>query len=330
MSASQPSEDELIARYFAPIAGPGSLGLLDDAALIRPSPGQDLVVTADALVAGVHFFADDAARSIARKCLAVNLSDLAAKAATPVGFVLTLALPAAWSPDWLGDFAEGLGQEAAHRGCPLLGGDTVRTPGPLTVSITAFGSVPEGRMVPRTGVRPGDSLYVTGTIGDAALGLQFRLEAKPDASPIDPESRAFLLDRYLHPQPRLALRDALERHASGGMDVSDGFVGDLRKMMRASGCGAEVHLERVPLSPAAEAAITAVPSRFEVAMTGGDDYEILVSVPAQQTEAFESQARASGVRVTAVGRAVPGSAPPRFLASGGQDRRFDRGSFSHF
>jgi thiamine-monophosphate kinase len=335
LSSSRPSEDELISRFFAPIAGPGGLGLLDDAASMRPPPGQDLVVTADALVAGVHFFADDPAGSIARKCLAVNLSDLAAKGATPISFVLTLALPSRWTAEWLGDFAAGLGQEAARYGCPLLGGDTVRTPGPLTVSITALGSVAAGRMVPRTGVRPGDRLYVSGTIGDAALGLQLRLDVGraggfASLGALDATSRNDLLDRYLHPQPRLALRNALLTHASGGMDVSDGLVGDLRKMMRASGCSAEVDLARVPVSEAARQALVLAPDLFDLAVTGGDDYEILASVPPGQAAAFERDAHAAGVPVAAIGTAVPEAAPPRFLGPDGHDKSFVRGSFSHF
>ena len=173
------TEDDLIASYFAPIAGPGALGLQDDAACIAAPDGCDVVLTKDAVVAGVHFFADDPADSIARKALRVNVSDLAAKGADPLGFLLALALPAGLDSAWLGRFARGLGDDAAHYGIPLLGGDTVKTPGPLTISITALGSVPRGRMARRTGARAGDRIYVTGTIGDAALGLKLRLGETP-------------------------------------------------------------------------------------------------------------------------------------------------------
>ena len=169
--SSRPGEDELIARFFAPLAGPAGLGLRDDAALLKPPPGDDLVLTTDALVAGVHFFADDPPGAIARKALRVNLSDLAAKGARPLGFLLSLALPRDWSEDWLTAFADGLGADASAYDCPLAGGDTVATPGPLTLSVTAFGAVRPGRMVLRSGVKPGDRLYVTGTVGDAAIGL---------------------------------------------------------------------------------------------------------------------------------------------------------------
>ncbi len=327
---TRPSEDELISRYFAPIAGPGGLGLLDDAASIRLPPGQDLVVTADALVAGVHFFPDDPAFSIGRKCLAVNLSDLAAKAAKPTGFVLTLALASGWTAEWLGAFAAGLGQEASTGGCPLLGGDTVRTPGPLTVSITALGVVAADRLVPRTGAKPGDRLYVTGTIGDAALGLELRLRSGGAGATIGQGERDFLLDRYLHPQPRLGLRDALARHASGGMDISDGLIGDLRKMMRASAVSAEVDLARVPLSGAARVLVAQAPALFDTAVTGGDDYEILASIPPDRAEAFERDARAAAIPVTPIGATIAGSEPPVFREQDGTERQFDRGSFSHF
>lgn len=318
-------EDSLIARFFAPIAGPGGLGLRDDAALIVPPPGHDLVVTADALVAGGHFFAEDAPGSVARKALRVNLSDLAAKGAEPLGFTLALALPAGWTADWLEAFARGLGEDAASYACPLLGGDTVKAGGPLTLSITAFGTVPHGRMVPRTGARAGDRLYVSGTVGDAALGLQLRL-----AGWRAPAGQEHLLDRYLHPQPRLALSVALLDHASGAMDVSDGLVGDLAKMMRASGASAEVDLAAVPLSPAARLAVAADPALFDAAVTGGDDYEILASVPEDRATAFEAAAGAAGVPMTAIGRVRTGNAPALFRDREGRPRRFARGSFSHF
>ena len=257
MTADRPSEDDLIARYFAPLAGSGGLGLRDDAALLAPPEGCEIVLTVDGLVGGVHFFASDPPETIARKALRVNLSDLAAKGSPPLGFLLTLALPRDWKPDWLELFAKGLGEDAASFACPLLGGDTVSTSGPLTLSITALGSVPTGRMVPRDGAREGDALYVSGTIGDAALGLRVRAACLPaQGEPAGPESgAAFLLDRYLVPQPRSALAAALRDHASGAMDVSDGLVGDLTKMMRVSGASAEVDIDRVPLSEAARATI---------------------------------------------------------------------------
>jgi thiamine-monophosphate kinase len=324
---SRLGEADLIARYFAPLAGPAGLGLRDDAALMRPLPGEDLVLTTDALVAGVHFFADDPPGTIARKALRVNLSDLAAKGARPLGFLLALALPPDWRDDWLEAFAEGLGSDVMDYKCPLVGGDTVATPGPLTLSVTAIGAIAQGRMPRRTGVRPGDRLYVTGTIGDAAIGLKIRLGRDLNISPAD---KAFLLERYLTPYPRLALIGAMAAYASGGMDVSDGFVGDLTKMLDVSGVSARVLLDRLPLSPAARAAIAANPDLFEVAATGGDDYELLASAPRESAANFEAAAAVAGVPVTFVGEAVEGRAPPTFIGPDGDPLVFGRGAFSHF
>jgi thiamine-monophosphate kinase len=322
----RPGEDDLIARYFAPLAGPAGLGLKDDVALLTPPSGRDLVLTTDALVAGVHFFADDPPAAIARKALRVNLSDLAAKGAAPLGFLLSLALPAGWTADWLEDFARGLGEDALAYDCPLLGGDTVKTPGPLTLSITALGSAQTGGMVARTGVRPGDRLYVSGTIGDAALGLRLRLGQGPLLS--EPH-RLHLLDRYLLPRPRLALAPAMV-FAHGGMDVSDGLIGDLEKMLRVSGVSASVDLGRLPLSDAAMAAIAADPALFEIAATGGDDYEVLATVSPEDASAFEAAAATAGVRVAFVGVAVEGATPPRWVGRDGREVSFARGAFSHF
>jgi thiamine-monophosphate kinase len=322
----RPGEDDLIERYFAPLAGPAGLGLKDDAALLTPPPGRDLVLTTDALVAGVHFFADDPPGAIARKALRVNLSDLAAKGATPVGFLLSLALPSGWTEPWLAAFASGLGEDAQTYYCPLMGGDTVKTPGPLTLSITALGSVVTGGMAARTGVRPGDRLYVSGTIGDAALGLRLRLGQGPALAEAH---RLHLLDRYLLPRPRLALTPAMV-FAHGGMDVSDGLVGDLTKMLRVSGVGASIELARLPLSAAAAAAISADPASFEIAATGGDDYEILAAVPPDNASTFEAAATTAGVAVAFVGLAIEGAAPPRFLGRDGREVSFTRGAFSHF
>jgi thiamine-monophosphate kinase len=318
------SEDDLIARYFAPWAGAGGFALKDDAAALTPPDGCELVLTVDALVAGVHFFADDPPGAVAKKALRVNLSDLAAKGADPLGFLLALSLPKGWEPAWLEAFSQGLREDAAAYGCPLLGGDTTRTPGPLTLSITALGATREGAMVKRFGARPGDLLYVTGTIGDAALGLACREGLRGLA----PDHRAFFEDRYLLPRPRNAAARAMRDHARGGMDVSDGFVGDLTKMMRASGCGARVELERVPFSDAARAAMALEPALCERAMTGGDDYELLAAVEPARAGAFERAMRAAGVAVTQVGEAR--AAGVAFIAADGRETRFAQGSFQHF
>ena len=327
----RPSEDDLIARYFAPLAGSGGLQLKDDAALIRPTAGHDLVVTVDALVAGVHFYADDPPASIALKALGVNLSDLAAKGAEPAGFLLGLALPPGWSPDWLAEFARGLGLAADRGLCPLLGGDTVRTPGPLTLSITAFGEVPAGRMVRRTTARAGDMILVSGSIGDAALGLKVHGPDKPDwVKALDRTQSAFLSDRYLHPQPRQALAPALQQHASAAMDVSDGLAGDAAKMMRASGVSAVIDLDKVPLSPAARAAVMADLSCLMLAMTGGDDYEILCTAHPDAVAALCAKAQKANILLHPIGTVLEaGATPARFLRDGAEIA-VGQGSFSHF
>jgi thiamine-monophosphate kinase len=325
----RPSEDDLIATTFAPLAGAGGLGLRDDAACLTPPPGGDLVLSKDMLVAGVHFFADDAAGDVARKALRVNLSDLAAKAAAPLGFLLGLALPPDWREDWLAAFAVALGADATAFAVPLLGGDTVKTPGPLSISITVLGSVPAGGMVRRAGTRAGDALYVSGTIGDAALGLAVRRGDAAWAAALDPAKAATLRDRYLLPQPRLALRAALSAHARAAMDISDGFVGDLAKMLALDGLGATVEASRVPLSDAARAALTLDPALLATALTGGDDYEVLCSVPPDASAAFEAAASAAGCPVTAIGTAVARDGVV-LLEAGGLPMTLSTASYQHF
>jgi thiamine-monophosphate kinase len=328
--SSHSSEDELIARFFAPLAGEGGLGLKDDAALLRPAPGHDLVLTVDGVVAGVHFLPDDPPASVARKALGVNLSDVAAKGAEPAGFLLTLALPDDWTEAWLSGFSQGLGEAAEASRCPLLGGDTVRANGPLWISVTALGQVPAGRMVPRGGARPGDRLCVTGTIGDAALGLALRAADPPAwAAHLSDREREHLADRYLHPRPRLAVAAALRAHASAAMDVSDGLAGDLAKMMRASGTSASVDLNAIPLSPAAQAALASDTSLIDQIATGGDDYEILCAVSTDRLAAFLADAAAAEVETTVIGQVEDGEGQPVFRC-GDRERSYARGSFSHF
>jgi thiamine-monophosphate kinase len=323
------SEDDLIARFFAPIAGPGALGLKDDAACLTPPPGCDLILTKDALVAGVHFFSDDPPEAIARKALRVNVSDLAAKGADPLGFLLAIALPIGVETGWIEAFARGLGEDALRWSIPLLGGDTVKTPGPAMVSVTALGTTPTGHMVPRTGVRAGDLIFASGTIGDSALGLQVRLAPQRFAA-LSHGARAHLLARYLDPQPRLALAPVLRDHAGAGMDVSDGLVGDLTKMLKASGVSAIIRLCDAPLSDAAREAIAMEPALFETAMTGGDDYELLVATSPQKAKVLQEDARAAGVPLTLIGEAVAGAGQPQFIGADGAQLVFARGSFSHF
>ncbi len=321
------AEDRLIARFFAPLANtPGALGLTDDAAFLTPPAGCDLVLTTDALVAGVHFFADDSADMVARKALRVNLSDLAAKGAKPLGFLLSLALPKEAGEDWLSAFAKGLRADAELYGCPLFGGDSVRTPGPVTMSVAMVGSVPQGTMVRRAGAKPGDRIFVTGSIGDAALGVKLRNGEK---WPLSAGQRDHLLSRYLLPQPRNALSEAVRTHATAAMDVSDGLAGDLAKLARVSGVAATVEVAKVPLSDAAKAALAADPALIETALTGGDDYEIVCTIPPAKADAFRNAAKTANVPVIDIGAIAAGEGA-RFIAADGREITFKHASFSHF
>lgn len=328
--ASASGEDSLIARYFRPLAtDPGAFNLVDDAAILMSS-GDDLVVTTDAIVEGVHFLSNDPPDAIARKALRVNLSDLAAKGATPAGFVLTLALRDA-DDAWLSSFAQALGEDAVTFGCPILGGDTVSTPGPLMISITAFGRVPAGRMVRRTGARAGDRICVTGTIGDAALGLDVLRDGKVAAVLADDAvSRAALVGRYRVPAPRNSLAVIVRDHASAGMDVSDGLAGDLAKLCAASGVSARIEVDAVPVSPAASAVLAKGAATLETILAGGDDYEVLCTVPENRLADFLARAAGAGVAVAEIGVVLAGAATPAFVDRQGRAIALSRLSYSHF
>jgi thiamine-monophosphate kinase len=323
-------EDSLIARYFKPLAtDPGAFGLTDDAAILKSS-ADDVVVTTDAIVEGVHFLSGDPPDTIARKALRVNLSDLAAKGATPAGFVLTLALRNA-ADAWLAPFARGLGEDAMLFQCPLLGGDTVSTPGPLMISITAFGRVPPGKMVHRNGAKAGDRVVVSGTIGGAALGLDIlKGGAVAGALAGDAAARDSLIGRYRIPQPRVTLAQAVRDHASVAMDVSDGLAGDLAKLCAASGVSAVIDAQSIPLSAAAQALLTRGIVGIEAIVSGGDDYEILCTIPENRFDAFADAAKLAGVPITSIGTVLARSAFPRFIDGQGSEIALPRLSWSHF
>jgi thiamine-monophosphate kinase len=330
INSAESAEDRLIARYFRPLAKhPGAFGLGDDAAVITPPAGCDVVLTTDGVIAGVHYFPDDQPENIGRKALRMNLSDLAAKGATPLGFLLSLALPAGVDEAWVAAFATGLGEDAERYGCPLLGGDTDHTPGPTSVSIAAFGAVPHGKMVRRSTATTSDVVVVTGTIGDAALGVQLRRdESLAKRWRLSEAMSAHLKQRYLLPEPRNAFADVVLQYASAAMDVSDGLVGDLAKLCRASGVGAEINAAGVPMSDAVRAAIAADPAALETALTGGDDYEIVLTVAAERVAALWAAAAAADVRVGVIGGIVTRQ-DIRFLHDG-KPLAFGRASYSHF
>lgn len=298
---SRPGEFDLIARYFAPLAADlGAFGLTDDAAVLTPQSGHDLVVTTDALVEGIHFLPPHPPGSVARKALRVNLSDLAAMGASPLTYTLALALPERIDENWVAAFARGLAEDQATYGISLIGGDTVRTSGPVTISVTAIGSVPSGKALRRNGASPGDHIYVSGTIGDSWLGLA---SLNGNLAIEDREARDFLEDRYFHPCPRTGLGPKLVGIASACMDVSDGLVGDLEHMCRASACGARFGAKNVPMSKAAkgvgEGALLSC-------LTGGDDYELLIAVRPEQADALIEIAAEVGESVSRIGSFVEG------------------------
>ena len=313
-----PAEFSLIARHFRPLAGPGALDLRDDAALLTPPPGRQLVLTADAMVAGVHFLPDDPPDLVGRKLLRVNLSDLAAKGAVPLHYLMTVSTPRNTPDSWFAAFAAGLFQDQATYGVTLLGGDTTSTPGPISLSLTIIGHVAPGTAVHRFGAQAGDEIWVTGTIGDGALGLAVALGKLADPT-------GFLLDRYRLPQPRVGLR--LAGIASAAMDGSDGLVQDLGHICRASGLAAALQVDAVPLSDAARAA---GPDWLVTCLTGGDDYEVLLAVPPARVQALKDAAADAGIPVCRVGHFHSG--PPEVMVrqASGEPLALTKGGWSHF
>jgi thiamine-monophosphate kinase len=325
-------EEAIIQGFLAPLAAgfAGAFGLKDDCALLSPEPGTELVLKTDPVAEGVHFLPDDAPADVAWKALAVNISDLAAKGAAPIAYLMALSFPAPPSSDWLAAFAQGLEQAQKQFGCHLMGGDTDRRPGPITVSITAVGSVPRGGMVRRNTARPGDSVFVSGTLGDAALGLLLRRNARLGESwGLAPADAEHLRRRYLRPSPRLGLGAALRGHSAAAMDISDGLAKDLSRMCSASVCGAQVGLAELPLSPAAGKALAADPRLIMAIAAGGDDYEVLACVPADKASDFVAAALLSGVRMTRIGILSEGS-DVIFEGAGGVPVSFPSSGWDHF
>jgi len=302
----------IIAKYFAPLAGEGAFGLKDDAALLSSRSGQDLVITTDTVTEGVDFFAFDPSADIARKALRVNLSDLAAKGAVPAHYLLNLSLPHTITPDWLAGFADGLGQDQQEFGITLLGGDTGATDGSLSIAVTAFGFVPQGKMVRRDGARIGDAVYVTGTIGDSGGGLAI---FKREKHSLDDTDRDALIARYRVPQPPVAFAQNLRAIAHAGVDVSDGLIADLGHIASASGVRIVVEGEAVPLS----APLRAFWGEGALlrAVVAGDDYQIAFTAPPGLQGPF-----------TQIGRVDAGKGVS--LTMGGADVALPKTGYRHF
>ena len=320
-------EFELIRHYFQR-TGPNPpgvvLGVGDDCALLQPNPGQRLAVSTDMLVEGRHFFADVDPQALGHKALAVNLSDLAAMGARPLGFTLALALPRV-DAAWLAGFSAGLFALADAAACPLVGGDT--TQGPLNLSLTVFGQVPPGRELRRSGARAGDEVWVSGQLGDARLAL----EALLGEIELAPDVLARTRQRLERPTPRLALGLALRGLASAAADVSDGLCGDLGHVLAASGVGADLELGALLGSSAISADLRAQPREraLRCALAGGDDYELVFTAPAAAREALLQAARAAATPITCLGRisAEPGL---RWRNESGQPLELSLASFDHF
>ncbi len=321
-------EFAIIADFLAPLAAdnPGAFGLTDDAAVLPAEAGQDLIVTADAAVAGVHFLASDDAADVARKLLRMNLSDLAAMGAAPVGYLLTAALPRNTVEAWLRRFTEGLRQDQEAFGIGLLGGDLVSADGPPTLSLTALGRVPAGTALRRTGARAGDLIYVSGTIGDGALGLK---AVRGEIEGLEAGQRDFLARRYRLPRPRLELGQRLRGLARGVIDISDGLAADLGHICRLAGCGAEVEAARVPLSEAARAALAMAPDLLVAALTGGDDYELLFTLAPPREAAIAALGEENALPLTCIGR-ITRSGGVRVIDSKGTPLDLGEGGYRHF
>ena len=322
-------EFETIARLFRPLAAgaPEAFNLLDDAAALPSRPGHDLIVTTDTLVEGVHFLPDDPPDLIARKLLRVNLSDLAAKGAQPYGYFLNIAWAPGWDESRRTVFAQGLAQDQAAFALKLFGGDTVSTPGPLALSATMMGWTSSGAMVKRSGARAGDVLLVSGMIGDGGLGLR---AARGELANLGAEAVAALSSRYRLPEPRVGLRTVLRRFAAAAADVSDGLVADAANIVRASGCGVDITLDRMPLSKAAALWLVHQPDKAKARVdlaTAGDDYEIVCAVRPKYEAAIIEAAHEAGIPMTAIG--VFTAAPGIVVRFGGKVVDLERTGWRH-
>ncbi|MGJ8563684.1 MAG: thiamine-phosphate kinase [Alphaproteobacteria bacterium] len=328
-------EFSFIKACLAPLAGPEGLGLLDDAALMTPRAGYDLVLTKDTMVEGVHFPNGICGADTAGKLLRVNLSDLAAKGATPVGYLLSIAWPESWPNHEFEmnakSFATGLKAVQAQYGFALYGGDTVKTSGPMVVTATLIGEVPAGRMVKRSGANEDDDIWVSGTVGDAYLGLQTILSEQNSIASIPPDAQAVWTEAYWRPTPRLALTELLRDYATSSVDISDGLIADIGHIAKASGLGIAINIDNVPLSNGAKlwAAEDATRDSLIKLITGGDDYEIAFTAAPKDRAIITEKGNALGVPLTRIGACISGDSVACF-DSLGKSIRIDRPGYSHF
>ena len=321
-------EFALIAQLFAPLAAKtsGAFGLTDDAAVLQLPEGRELVVTVDTLVEGVHFLRQDPAELVAKKALRVNLSDLAAKGATPLVYLLTIALPEWVDNAWLTRFAGGLASDQQQFGIGLLGGDTITTPGPLVLTIVAMGHVAKGRMIRRAGAKPGDRVFVSGSVGDAGAGLAL---LKDEGGAFGAPAREALIARYLLPEPRVALGLLLVGIASAALDVSDGLLADLGHIAEVSKVRILIEAARVPMSAPLRHFLASDPEPAMRAASAGDDYEIAFTAPQSARAQLDSVARETGTDIHEIGRVEEG-AGIALLDAQGRPLPVARTGFTHF
>ncbi len=328
MPRRQPLDEfKLIETLLAPLAqgAPGTFGLTDDAAVVTPQDGQELVVTTDAMVRGVHYLPEDPPAEIGRKLLRVNLSDLASMGASPEAYLLTLAISPETTLSWLEEFVRGLADDQREFGVRLIGGDTVRSPTTDLFSITALGWAPSAKVISRRGARPRDEIYVSGTIGDAVLGLAC---AKGTVD-VDDTAKRHFLTRFRRPDPRIELGTRLAGLASACLDVSDGLVADLAHLCDASGVGAVVNATAVPVSTPAAQQVTADQGLLISLITGGDDYELVFTAPAAEANAIGRLGHDLALPLTKVGRIVEGRGV-HVVNDAGEEISIEQGGYAHF
>lgn len=325
-----PIRDEfgIIARHFAPLSRglAGSFGLTNDGAVIPPDPARGLIATIDTMVEGVHYLPDDPADLVARKLLRVNLSDLAAMGAMPESYLLTLAVDRLKEEAWIERFCAGLADDQERFGVAMLGGDTTSTPGPTTLSLAAFGRVRGTEVLERSTAQAGEAVYVTGTLGDGALGLLVR---QGTLTGLREAHRAHLEGRYRVPKPRVEVGARLIGLASACLDVSDGLVGDLAHIAEHSGIGIELESAAVPLSEAAAEVVGDDPDLWPLVLSGGDDYELAFTAPAEADVALRALAADTGVPITRIGHTRAGQGV-QVLDRAGRPLALETQGWKHF
>ncbi len=319
-------EFEWIARHLAPLASENSFELKDDAALLDVPDGKQLVVTTDAILEGIHFLKQDPVGTIAQKALRVNISDIIAKGARPFAYSMALGVPDRWQDRDMESFAAGLAADQKTYGLKLTGGDTYRSPERLGVSITMFGAVASGQYKSRMGAKPGDILVVSGTIGDGAIGLKV---AMGELLVEEADAKA-LVNSYHLPNPPYALVSIIAKHASASMDISDGLLGDCRKLCEASKVSVEIEKTLIPLSPPVERSLAKDAELWPLVLAGGDDYQCLCSVPRKRWSEFQHDCSAAGVKITEIGKFVKAGANRISLSENGVPISQAVESFTHF